>query len=727
MMRRIKNRFIWIPCMAGCLLSAMPVWSEPEEEGEDRLDNPWDMSTTAAPFTRPGSLLSIGVGNLTGQRQRLGTFDGQSQGSGRLLLETRIRKREEATGTWLTLQGRNLGLEDNRDIQLGYEKQGAWGLRLAYTQILRNAPYEVNSRNEGLGTTLQVVPKTSSTPGDGTTHPIGTERERLTLNLFNVLNDRLKLNLGFRNETKEGTRHWGRGTNEFLLEPVRWQMRQFEPTLSYVTQDLQLLGGYSGSWFHNDHRLVDTVSANDGSHIYMSLPLDNEAHQFFVSGGYNVTEETRGTFKLAYTRALQNERIPTVDIAGLSRSGVPTHLQGRVDTTLALLGLSARPLPKLSMTAKLRYYDEKDRTPAWLIADRTSSATVPGQVHTTPLSIQTLSGQVEGTYRLPYQTTLTGAVEQKNQERQIPFGSDLFPVDGLDDERYVPWRTELDETTYRLRLRRPLSTTLDGSLQATRSIRTGSNYANSVKIMGNNQGKISPFFIADRDQDKLRLAMDWRPFERLGLQFGVENIWDRYNLGQDPYGRQKGEAQLYSVDLDYAPTDQWLWTAWYSYDNNKTWQKSGRWNGTGIHEVDKESVLADRGSTVGLGVRNQWSDKVLWGTNFQRSLSKTSFDDYVTRDPNPLNTSTTYPTGLVPDLPDITAPTIRLNAFIEYKGLPGTLRWDFIHERWRTDEWIWQFSNGSPYVYGTTTDGTLISSEEGQTSNYVGVRYTSYY
>ncbi|MBF0154060.1 MAG: MtrB/PioB family decaheme-associated outer membrane protein [Magnetococcales bacterium] len=715
------NASICWTCVAAFLLGSGIAWAE--EEKTENQSAPWGMCPAAAPYTTPESSISVGLGYLDGSRQKFGMFDGQNHTGGLLLLEGRFIRRNDATGTWNIAQGRNLGLNENRDIRLGFEKQGEWGVRVDYNETPRLAPYTVNSKTEGLGTASLVIPKTS-TSGDGATYQIKTERDRFAVNTFRTLNRNIKLNLNFRNETKEGTRQWGRGgANEFALEPIDWTMRQLEPTIGYVGKSWQLLGGYSGSWFKNENSLVDTIVKGDNpsilsNHTYLSLPMNNEAHQVFLSGGYNFTSETRTTFKVSYGRALQNEHLPTKDVSGLSLAAAPSSLQGRVDTTLVQLGLTTKPLSDFSITSKLRYHDEDDRTPPWLVV-----STPLAQVHSTPASIRTITGQVEGTYRLPYQSALTGGVEHKDQKRQVPFGSDSNG-DGLDDERFVPWRTDIDETTYRLQVRRQMSETINGSLGFEHGDRTGSPYVDSLKIMGNAQGKINPFFIADRDRDKLRFAMDWRPFERLGFQFNVENVSDRYGPDQVPYGQKKGNAQLYSVDVDYAPVDNWLLTAWYSYDINKTWQNGGRWTmTTNAHEADKMSILKDQGSSIGLGVRNQWNDKIRLGTHFQFTRSKASFNDTVTVDPN--SALPAYPAGVTP-LPEIVTPTTRFGTFIEYKGIgPGTLRFDYAHEYWRTNDWTWKFSDGSPYTYGTITDGTVISTKESQSSDYFGIRYTT--
>ena len=36
------------------------------------------------------------------------------------------------------------------------------------------------------------------------------------------------------------------------------------------------------------------------------------------------------------------------------------------------------------------------------------------------------------------------------------------------------------------------------------------------------------------------------------------------------------------------------------------------------------------------------------------------------------------------------------------------VRVEYTHEIWKTDDWSWMFANGTPFTYGTTTDGTQV-------------------
>ncbi|MDX9706539.1 MAG: MtrB/PioB family outer membrane beta-barrel protein, partial [Azospira sp.] len=75
---------------------------------------------------------------------------------------------------------------------------------------------------------------------------------------------------------------------------------------------------------------------------------------------------------------------------------------------------------------------------------------------------------------------------------------------------------------------------------------------------------------------------------------------------------------------------------------------------------------------------------------------------------------------------DIESKLLRLNLFSIYSlSKQSDLRLDFIHERWETNDWTWQFADGSPFVYGgnASVDGTTVITKPKQFSNFIGVRY----
>ena len=56
------------------------------------------------------------------------------------LFDLRLVKRNDATGTWLRFDGRNIGLE-SRQLRFEHNRQGNWGYFIEYGRIPRYEPY----------------------------------------------------------------------------------------------------------------------------------------------------------------------------------------------------------------------------------------------------------------------------------------------------------------------------------------------------------------------------------------------------------------------------------------------------------------------------------------------------------------------------------------------------------------------------------------------------------
>ncbi|MDP1717537.1 MAG: MtrB/PioB family outer membrane beta-barrel protein, partial [Burkholderiales bacterium] len=220
----------------------------------------------------PENSVSVGIGNWSSDRLQGGIYDGMRDSGAYGLLDADITKRDEATGTWLGLKARNLGV-DNREIMGEWLRQGDIGASLEFSSIRRDQPFVYNTGLRGIGTTTQTV--TNITPGNGANLGLHTNRDRLTAKFFKNLGVGLNLNVSFRNEEKDGLRHWGRGgAAEFAVEPIDSTTRLLEATLSYARDRMQLSGGFYGTSYTNANSMVTAIGS---STYYLSLPLDNKS------------------------------------------------------------------------------------------------------------------------------------------------------------------------------------------------------------------------------------------------------------------------------------------------------------------------------------------------------------------------------------------------------------------------------------------------------------------
>lgn len=672
-----------------------------------------------AELTTPESFLSLGIGAWSDDRPQQGIYDGMRDKGGYLLLDGRYLKRDNATGTWIGLTGRNLGL-DTRELRADWLRQGDIGAFIEYSRIPRDNPYTFRTGLQGIGTTSLSISGAGASAQPFRDVELGTVRDQVTAGFYKSLSRTLNFKVSLRHEEKEGTRNWGLGSSPlFMVEPIDSTTRQLEATLNYLGERLQLSGGYYGSFYDTSNTLIfgfrpgapvpGTVGAPNPTPL--SQPLPNQAHQFFLDGGYSVTQTSRAMFKLSRSVATQDEMLPTWGLTGINAPfvGMPSRLNGRMDTTLAEVGFTTRPLARLSLLANLRYHDVNDKTP--LVGVVGSNATGVATVHNTPQSYETTTGKLEATYRLPAGFSVTGGAEQKNQNRFAP---------SFVNEIFVPYRVELDETTWRVGARRGLSDTVNGSLTFLRSERDGSTFTLTEDFRSD---LISPIHIADRERDKWRASVDWTPAERLTLQLVVENAKDEYS-DERPYGLKDGKATLVSLDATYSVTDNWQVSGWYARDENKARQRNAQWTGGGapVHELDREANLEDQGDNVGFEVRGRISSALKVGVNALYAKTVSKYQDTITFIGAPVVLPVVTP------LPDITNKLARLGLFAEYAlRKTSSVRFDLIHEDWRTDDWTWQFADGSPFVYGTglaaAGDGTFVLPNQRQKSTFAGVRY----
>lgn len=657
-------------------------------------DGPVNYLYGSVPPASPESSVSIGVGNWSSDRPQTGMYDGMRDNGAYLLFDADVVKFNEESGTWLGLKARYLGLDD-REIKLDWLRQGRTGFSLEYSRIPRDQAFMYNTGLQGIGSTTQTV--TNITPGTGENVELGTVRDRVTAKFFQNLGAGLNFNVSFRNETKEGTRPWGRGgAPEFAVEPIDSTIRILDAALNYSSGDFQLSGGYYGTWYSNANSMVTSIGA---ATFYLSLPLDNQSNELFLNGGYNFTPTTRGTFKLSYSQATQDENLSTPPVPpGPVDANAPTTLDGKLVTTLAEMGLTSRPMPKLSIVANLRYRDFDDKTP---VQQYVSGAT---PVYNTPFSYTNKIGKLEGTYLLPQAFSLLGGVEYNAQDRTVPTVGTLW----------VPFRASLDEWTYRLRLKKSMSETVNGYLAYQYSERDGSNYVLPSNPVGEPlQQTINPMNIADRKQDKWKAMLDWSPADRLAFQFTIEDAKNDYS-GPNSYGLQEGTFRLYGIDASYQVNPAFQIHAWYSYDvseANEITQQS--------LTVTKNNDLSEVGNSFGVGAKGRVSSKLRMGGNVEQFQSVNKYNQSIS--------GATLPATQVPT-PDITNKLMRVKLFAQYAVQKNAeLGVNVIRELWSTNDWSWMAfpaSGPQPWAYGATTDGTTVTSNPSQNSTFVGVRYT---
>ncbi len=628
-----------------------------------------------ASYMRPESSVRFGLGYLSDDAARFGQYSGLKDMGLYAIGEVRMVRRDDDSGTWLRLDGRNLGLQ-SRGLRFEHEQQGNWRYIIDYRKLPRYSPYTVNTGLAGIGSDTQVINNIAALTGRD--RSLKTVRERVGLAGEKILGSGFDVKVNFKHETKKGDRLFGRGTSQFLAEPIDYEMRQVDVVLGYTGERLQLSGGYYGSFFRNDHTaLWVTPPATVGAFSPISLPPDNHAHQFHLGGGYNFTPTTRGTFKVSRSVATQDDTFMELFPGQVNISG-RTNLGGKVVTTLAQAGISARPTTDLTLRANLKYEDRDDRTPVVQYVPLTST----GGGFNHPRELRQLKGNVEASYRLPQNFRITGDVGYDKRTRNTQ------------EVRSVSFRRNTEEMTYRVALSRSLSQTLNGSLAYVRSERDGSRFmTNLVEGGGMGTNLVAPLHLADRDRDTVRLRLDWMPTEPLSLQFLADISRDKY--GGRELGLHKRRAHFFSVDASYAISQDWQGHAWVTRDYSRAVNRLQT-----SAALPWQAALRQSGEAVGVGLRGRATEKLELGADFQYSRDRNSYGLRAATDPD--------------DLPKVKYSLASLKLSGKYALQRDlALRVDLIHDRWSTNDWLWR---GWEFA-----DGTTVNQDRKQNTTFVGV------
>jgi MtrB/PioB family decaheme-associated outer membrane protein len=672
--------------------AAKPAAEKPAAEESAAEESATDDSAGFA-LSEPDSEIEIGLGYISEDNFHYGQYRGLGDEGAYGLVNLNIAKRDDSSGTWLTVDGRNLGL-DSRSLNFEQERQGNWGYFLDYAELPRANPFMHETGLEGIGNpdlTINGVPLRDT--------QLELERQRLTVGGRKWFGDGFSVELTARDESKDGARQFGRGTGgamEFLADPIDQHIRQMEARLNYAGQKLQLSGGYYGTDFDNKNTALDITGGNSSLASYspIALPPDNQSQQVFVEGNYRFTPTFTSNFKGAYSEITQDDTFIVASAPG------NTNLGGKVETTLLQLGLTARPLPKLTLLANFRYDSREDRTPVHDYFVITTGSTATGENE--PRSVRTGFGKLEASYYLPAGFRITAGYDDEHKSRNTS------------DIRVVSFREETDEQTYRLALRRSISDTITGELTYAHSDRDGSNFLTNTVVGGAlGSNLIAPLHLADRVRDKTRLLLTWTPTEPLSVQFAANIAEDDYEGSRTDLdiGVRKGEQEFYSLDANYQFSEIWQASLWLSTSSNDLDQATcvnASSVGVCFNSTSSptwESQLGSDEEAGGFSLQGKFGENFSLGADVQYSHIQDKFEQ-----------SAITPNAVIAVIPDIETRITTATLFGKYDlNARSTIRVDLAYDLYRTDDWTW-----STFTY---IDGTHAFNDPHDDAYFVGVSY----
>lgn len=674
--------------------------------------------------------VSAGVG-VVGHPQADRAFSGQYNGLrsrdavGLLGLDYSLRDQEN--GKWIDLTGSDI-LGDTRELNFIWKNPGLWKFTASYGELVLVDPNTLKTTLTGAGSTTPQV-----AAGAASDIELKTKRTAVGLGLTKIITPALQLQIDLKSEKKEGTRSLGLAysctmqqgvfCNLMLPEPIDANHSQVEARVSYSLEKFRINLGYYGSYYSNANAAINPMGFSTSSTLNqmpLALSPDNQAHQLDLSGSYDLTGTTRGTFKLAWASASQNADFSNVGLIGpvvSANNPAVTYSSpdAKVITTLAKLGITSRPLPQLSLLGDLRYEDKDDQTPLFnydLLGTNLLTKTQYATNHSLPN--RKIQGKLQASWQFNRDNRGTFGLDQESIDRgTVTASSRVSGISSL--------RQKTDETGVRAELRSQLADDLSGTVSVSSSQRNGSNWLQPNSglsldsklptyrryLTGVTEG-VNPALgavfmptLADRQRDKLKLLSDWQASEKLSLQFSAENGTDKFSSSNANGLRDTRMGQI-GLDWSFAMTSNWAVNGYLSQTTQTLNQAFYR--GT-VMAFDNTNLGAS------IGVSGKASSKVHLGASLSymndRSVYAQSPDASAPADV----ASTLAKTG---GLPDITYRQTTLKLFANYDlEKKSSVRVDLIHQHASVNDW-------TPLVY---SDNSTVTQNQDQNVNYVGVTY----
>ena len=423
-------------------------------------------------------------------------------------------------------------------------------------------------------------------PGLMQNFDVGTKRTTYDLGAGVALGSNWEFKASARHQLKEGTKLTGVAMNRFsgpsalLPEPINSTTELFEASLRYAGINSHLTIGYSGSFYRNDINLWTAEYAGaaattpvPGNLARMSGMPDNQMHQFSLAGGYNFSKTTRLVVSGSYSHMTQNEAF----MATPPGSGwiVPvSSANAKVDNAAFLARLSARPMKDLSLSVAYKYDDRNNKTPVnnfVVNADITSGA---AQFRNEPINRRQQQFNLDGDYRLGQGQAVKAGYEWQEIKRTTNSEENLFRAEKTRENTLrAEYRNNLvDSVTGRVSYARsqrrtsyddwPPPTTVAPLLTLEPPI-LGPAPASDPLLPGFRQ-----FFLADRNRDKLRGALQFDATERLSVTTTLD--YNRDNYSNSPYGLKEAKSWVLGLDGGFAASETLMFNAYVTYEDMKS-------------------------------------------------------------------------------------------------------------------------------------------------------------
>ncbi len=405
----------------------------------------------------------------------------------------------------------------------------------------------------------------------------------------------LELETAYRQLKRSGRRPFGMGFGSpggnfaNFAAPIDEHTNEVTADARFGRGPWNLEVGYLGSFFENELnqltadnpvRLTDSATLGAGQGR-ISLAPDNSLNNFHATGAYDLPLEFPARVATTFSYGLRQQDqdfLPhTINslLAGSPGLVLPQDsLDGKVQTYLANLLMTARPLPELDLRARYRYYDFHNDTPViafpgHVVNDQTEDDEI---VRNVPNAYERQQASFDASYRFMRAVTLRGGPFwdqwSRSQDREVSRLDEYGAKVALDlrPARWALVRADYlfgDRTGTQYNPYDHLAATLDpGQLDDP-------DFASIGQL-----AQLRKFDEADRTRNEIKLLTQLMPREDLDLSFS--GGWAQYDYPDSDFGATDDERWNLGTELGYQPLEWLSMSAWYSFERMKLNQKS-RW------------------------------------------------------------------------------------------------------------------------------------------------------
>ena len=371
-----------------------------------------------------------------------------------------------------------------------------------------------------------------------------------------------------------------------VMQPLDSLTHEITASLEYATKNWSLRFAYSGSLYENDingliwdnpFRLNDAVFGPSRGRL--TLAPDNQAHTLSLNGALTLPWRSRLTATLSYGWRLQNDNfLPFTINSALTPPPLPArNVNGEIIPSLMNYVLTSRPLDKLTVTARYRFYDLNNNTHSLLFPDYvvTDYALAETAWRNLPYAYSTQTLGLETTYRL----TSWGAVK-------LGWAWDKWhrkyrEVSNSDEQRLIP---AFDLTPTEWLLLRASYTHAQRDAHEYNPFAPEASFPQGETVQNVRLPTLRKFDEATRTQDGIKFLAQVTPVSTLSLALSV-------NFGSNDFTRSEFGLLWNSyvspaIDLVYSPTPRLNFFANYTWEQYTYRQRSRERQVAGVVVVD---------------------------------------------------------------------------------------------------------------------------------------------